>query len=562
MREPVDRPLRTFIEMRTRQIATVVVAAVILWIGAEAGSANKPKFFRDDPIARDPERQDASSVRPSTISELYDFAENSFLGAGERTDKRAENVNTIDEVPDSSWFTNRLGREPWPTDRLTRGPDTGTGPSGAWTIVSGKMEGRAPGFTIRDEAGTTYFIKFDPPSNPEMASAAEVISTKFLHAFGYNVPENYITAITRDRIVIGEGALIDDDNGRRRAMDARDLDALLKRAARREDGSYRAVASKAIEGKPLGPFRYYGTRPDDPNDIFPHEHRRELRGLLAFCAWLNHDDSRSINSLDTLVSAGGTPIVKHYLLDFGSTLGSGTLQAQSTRAGNEFLWDSRPTLITMLTLGFYVRPWIKVEYPDIPSLGRIESVYFRPEAWKPEYPNPAFANARADDLFWAARILASLSEDGVRAVVGAGQYSDPKATAYLADTLVARRSKVLKAWLNATNPIVEPALDAGGELTFANASQRAGVGNAAERYAIQWSRFDNAAAVHSNVGGEQTVTAPRAQAPAALLAGGHEYIAATVRTLHRDFPDWSQPVLLYFRRAGTGWSLVGLERTP
>ncbi len=42
---------------------------------------------------------------------MYDFAENSFLGAGERADRRAVNVNTLDEVPDSSWFTNRVGAQ-------------------------------------------------------------------------------------------------------------------------------------------------------------------------------------------------------------------------------------------------------------------------------------------------------------------------------------------------------------------------------------------------------------------------------------------------------------------
>jgi hypothetical protein len=310
----------------------------------------------------------------------------------------------------------------------------------------------------------------------------------------------------------------------------------------------------------VGPFRYYGTRPDDPNDIFPHEHRRELRGLLVFCAWLNHDDSRSINSLDTLVSAGGRTIVRHHLLDFGSTLGSGTTQAQSRRAGNEFLWESRPTLITMLTLGFYVRPWIKVPYPEIPALGRIEAAYFKPEDWKPEYPNPAFTNARPEDRFWAARILAGLSDEGVRAVIGTAQFSDSKASAYLTETLLTRKRKVITSWLNATNPVVNLSLSQSGQLTFENAAEKAGVAPAAERYTIQWSAFDNASNTHKDVGAEQSVTSPVAQAPAALLSTSPEYIGALVRTFHGDHAAWSRPLMVYFRRSGDGWSLIGLER--
>jgi hypothetical protein len=548
--------------MRRRFLLTAAATTTCLWVVLEAGGANGPKFYRDDPIARDPETQDASGVREAEVSELYDFTENSFLGAGEKADKRAMNVNTIDEVPDSSWFTNRIGREPWSIERIVKGPDTTTGPEGRWTIISGKLEGRSPGFTIRDQGGQLYFIKFDPPANPEMASAAEVISTKFFYALGYHVPENYLATITRDDLVIGEGALVDDENGRRRQMDSRDLDALLKRVAGNADGSYRALASKALEGKPVGPFRYYGTRPDDPNDIFPHEHRRELRGLRAFCAWLNHDDSRSINTLDTLVSVGGRTIVRHNLLDFGSTLGSGTLQAQSPRAGNEFLWESRPTLITMLTFGFYVRPWIKIDYPEIPALGRIESAHFSPEDWKPEYPNTAFANARPEDLFWAARILSRVPDESVRVVVETAQYSDPNATEYLTRVLTERKSKVLKSWLNATNPLVTPALSPAGELTFENASHKAGVGPAAQRYTIQWSQFDNGANTHKDVGAEQTITDTRAQAPPALLAGGPEHVAALVRAFHPDHPAWVHPLMIYFRKAGDGWSLVGLERNP
>ena len=44
---------------------------------------------------------------------------------GERRNVRAMNVNTLDEVPDSSWFTNRIGRREIPLDELVRGPDRG-----------------------------------------------------------------------------------------------------------------------------------------------------------------------------------------------------------------------------------------------------------------------------------------------------------------------------------------------------------------------------------------------------------------------------------------------------
>ena len=99
--------------------------------------------------------------------------------------------------------------------------------------------------------------------------------------------------------------------------------------------AYRALASKALDGVSVGPFRYHGTRPDDANDIFAHEHRRELRGLSVFAAWLNHNDSRAGNTLDTLVRERGRTIVRHHLLDFGSAFGSGSTRAGSPRAGNE-----------------------------------------------------------------------------------------------------------------------------------------------------------------------------------------------------------------------------------
>jgi hypothetical protein len=549
-----------------RRAPAFLICVAAVWLAAAAPRGAAVRFYSDDPIARDPETQDASSAQAVEVSGQFDLIENSFLGAGDEADIRAVNVNTIDEVPDSSWFTNRLGAAGAPRPavaEIVKGPDTGGGPAaGVWTVTGRKSEGVTPGFTIKDSTGEIYWIKFDPKGFPEMASGAEVISTKFFHAFGYNVPENYIATFRRESLAIAPEATMKDEDGRRRRLTESDLDEILTGAAVQPDGSYRVLASRNLPGRVLGPFRYYGTRPDDPNDIFAHEHRRELRGLSVFAAWLNHDEVRSTNSLDTVVPVGGRQIVRHHLLDFGSTLGSGSVKAQGRRAGNEFVWESRPTFITMLTLGLYVRPWIKVDYPELPAVGRFESTYYRAEQWKPDYPNPAFRNARKEDRFWAARILASLTDEAIAAVVREARYSDARATDYITRMLLERRTKVLGSWLNGTNPIASVALGATGELTFENAAQAAGVGKAAEQYTVQWSRFDNAAGTHQDEGSEQTVAQPRAQAPASLLSGGAEYIAARLRAFHPDHPAWSDPVAVYFRRTGGGWTLVGLERNP
>ena len=549
--------------MRLHRLTALAIAAA--WLAFPA-AANAPRFFRDDPIARDPETQDASAVEPWDVSGQYDLIENSFLGAGEKADLHAVNVNTVDEVPDSSWFTNRVGSASWAAakvDDFVKGPDEGTGPApGLWTITDRKSEGVTPGFIIRDSTGQRYWIKFDPSTNPEMASGAEFISTKLFHAFGYHVPENYLATLRPELLAIAPEARAKDQDGREHPMTPRDVDAVLARAAKQADGTHRVLASKELPGRAVGPFRYYGTRPDDPNDIFPHEHRRELRGLAVFSAWLNHDEVRSTNSLDTLVRAGARTIVRHHLLDFGSTLGSGSVRAQSRRAGNEFVWESRPTFITMLTLGLYVRPWIRVDYPELPAVGRVESTYFRAEQWKPDYPNPAFRNARPEDYFWAARIVAAVPDDAVRAIVAAAKYSDARATQYLTDTLLARRAKVLMSWLNATNPLVDLALASSGELTFRNAAEQAGVAKAAAHYTVSWSRFDNATATHTPAGEEVKFDQPRVAMPASLAADRPEFVAARLRAFHPEQPNWAQPLVAYFRRAGDGWSLVGLERNP
>jgi hypothetical protein len=540
--------------------ALVLGAALV----TAADGPTKPRFFPDDPLWTDDDRSlsVAKDIKEIEDTNGYDFVVHTFVKPGEREDVRAQNVNSLDEVPDSSWFTNRIGRQPMTAAELVKGPDRYESISlDGWKVSGGKGSGLQPGFRMQDREGHTYQIEVDPPKNPEMASGAEIIGTAFYHAFGYHTVDVYVAELDPSKIEISEKATLRDPISRkRRRMERRDVNDVLKKSARLPNGNYRVLASRFADGAPLGNFRYYGTRPDDPNDIVMHEHRRELRGARVFGAWLNHDDSRGINSLDMLVDTNGTRWVKHYMFDFGSILGSGTVHAQYHRPGNEYIFEWAPGWVTLGTLGFYIRPWALIDYPKVPpSVGRFEGKAFDPEKWKPEYPNPAFQNMRPDDAFWAARIVSKFDDGMIRAIVEKAKYSDPKATDYMTQTLVARRDKVLKTYLNQVNPIVNASLDASGTLTFENAAVLAKAATPAESYTLQWFRFDNTRNEKSNAGDPSTVTDLRASMPSSGLSDS-QYIGVTITGKHAQESGWARPATFYFRRGSGGWETVGVER--
>jgi hypothetical protein len=525
-----------------------------------------PRFLPDDPLQVDDDRSiDASGVKPIEGSNGYDFIENTFGEPGDRRDVRAVNVNTIDEVPDSSWFTNRIGRRQMSIEEIARGPNQlDTIDIDGWPIVQEKSSGITPGYRVTDPTGHLYQVKFDPPEHPGMASSAEVIGAAIYHALGYNVVQGYAIDVDPERIVISPNATTVDMSGRRRPMRREDVDRLLARAAKLPNGKYRATLSRFADGRPVGYFKYYGTRPDDPNDIHPHEHRRELRANRVFAAWLNHDDSRSINSLDMLDGPDGRKHIVHYMFDFGSIMGSGSTVAQRPRAGNEYILEWGPSLKTLVTLGLYVRPWILVDYDESArAVGRFEGDFFDAEKWRPEYPNQAFDRLRPDDAFWAARLVAKFSDQAIRAVVAKARYTEPGAAEHIASTLIKRRDKVLRAWLTGVNPITDPALAEDGTLTFMNAAATAGVAPPTASYVLRWSGLDNATGAAIGRPQEQTVAASDSrisqQAPAGVLSATN-YVQVAIETTAVDFPAWRTPVTLTFRRAAGGWQHVGLER--
>ena len=385
------------------------------------------KFYSDDPLATVPETGDASGAQEYDIDLFYDLSYNMFVTARrDHSNLRAQNINTIDEVPDSSWFTNRVGTRPLTVEEITRGPVTGPAPQpGNWTISREKSSGAAPGFTATDSGGHTWFVSFDAPANPDGATGAVVVSTKLFWALGYNQVEYFVSDVRRESLVIAQDATKRRPNGKRTPLTQDDIDEVLERADQKEDGSYRIAAGRMLPGKVLGGFKYLGTRPDDPNDLVPHEHRRELRALRVFGAWANLVDQKAGNTLDTVITDGKRGVVKHYLQDVGSTFGVGANAPHDWNEGWEYVIEGGPAWRKLFTLGLARSEYQKADYEDVPAAGRFEGDSFDPLTWRPRVPTGAHIEMRDDDAFWAARRLMAVTDELIRAAVKTGQYRDP-----------------------------------------------------------------------------------------------------------------------------------------
>jgi hypothetical protein len=339
-----------------------------------------------------------------------------------------------------------------------------------------------------------------------------------------------------------------------------DVNAVLERAARNPDGTYRAAAGRLLRGTVLGPFRYEGTRPDDPNDVVAHEHRRELRALRVFGAWTNLTDLKAGNTLDTLVPAGSRSVIRHYLQDVGSTFGIGANGPHDWDEGFEYFYDGGPAMRRLLTFGFARSPWQTAHYTEYPSIGRFESERFDPLTWRPHAPTAAYMEMLPDDAFWAARRVAAFDDGLIRAIVHTGEFSDAVAEQHLAAVLIQRRDKIARAYLSAANPIVNAALSPGGDLTFENAAVLAHVAEPGSGYVAEWWQFDNLTGTTRQLG-RGTANRPLMTAPSALPSRPGDMVQIDVAGDASAPSGWQRPIHLHFRRTAAGGCLLAGAET-
>ncbi|HUS68251.1 MAG TPA: hypothetical protein VMZ28_27140 [Kofleriaceae bacterium] len=360
----------------------------------------------------------------------------------------AADVNSLGEVPESTWFADRLGR--LTPDDVRRGPGHGTPAPGPLAVDGVKVGGAAIGFTVKDARGDKFIVKFDEREFPETETSADVIVQRLIWLFGYNVPENDVIERDCADLVLGKGATFEDLAGNERPMTQADLDRYLD-LVRPASGHCRALASRFIGGVPVGGFLPHGTREGDPNDTVPHQHRRALRGQKMLFAWVDHVDLKPQNTFVAYDEEHHHLV--HYLLDFGKSLGTWARIDGLIYMGHRTQWGFGAGLKSLLTLGIWVPPWERsIARPDIRGVGYFGAETFDPARWSPHHRWAPVDLADRFDDYWAGVRIMRITPAHVRAAVAAGRYTDPRAAAYVTRVLLERQRKIGRYVLSRVAP--------------------------------------------------------------------------------------------------------------
>lgn len=435
-----------------------------LWSLLLVACASSPRavvFKNEPPVTSVADQRDIPKPAARPLPMMLYYLD---VFAGDRIDRalslpeehRARDINALDEVPDSSWFTNR---EPQVTEQSAP-------PAGPWTVLGTKIGGHSPGLLVADARGDRYLMKFDVAGSPDMETGADVIVQRLLCALGYNTPEDAIVIVRRDELALAATARVEDVFGHKRPMRAGDLDTLLGGVDRRPDGNYRALVSKFLAGAPLGGYSRTGVRDDDPNDRIAHEDRRSIRAQAVFFAWLDHTDVKEDNSLDMWVADGDRHYVKHYLVDFGNALGVYGWGQVIASDGYTPTIDVQTAALGLVSVGLWKRPWEGADGERLRGVGRFEVDHYDPFGWADRYPYAPFERLDVADGFWAAKTLIRFTPAQIRAAVEAAHYADPRATEYVTSTLIARQRATARAWFERVSPLDRFELPSDARLCF------------------------------------------------------------------------------------------------
>lgn len=447
----------------------------------------------------------------------------------------AMNTSNFDEAPDSTWFTNRIGRYDLDTKQIVQGPNTASGPpKRPWTILNVDPKSRPPSVLIEDSRRGRYLLTFDLPGHPALETGAAMVATLFLHAAGYNVPECHIIDIDASAYSATQISTVGGRLDEKRLATKDDIEEFLSHIDQSRGRQHiRALATKLPEGTDVGPFSFLGKRGGDINDRIPHEHRRELRGLYVFSAFLDHVMMFDAHTRDYFIADNDDKgYIRHYLVRFDDSLGSEHIE-ESSEIRKMSLRDS------------------------------FDAEQFYPSAWSSALPNAAFDNVTYLDGLWGAKILARFTDKDIAAIVNEAKYSDANQSEYITNTLIARRDRAIKFWFSKVPPLDKFVLtsdSSGYSISFDNLAVTYGIekeGIAKYRWIIRGAKG------RLTILGLQETDIREFKIPkdaAARMKAGKIY-TLTLQMTRPGEKEWSQSIDLFLQNTDSlGMQLLGIKR--
>lgn len=374
-------------------------------------------------------------------------------GLDPRRTAEAEDINSMDAVVESSWFT--------PSRPPSLEGYTITLPAAPFTPVEDTEAAKLGLSFMDDAAGRRWEIIPEAPERKILSTAAGAIASRLMYALGYHASESHV---------------IYSEDGQRSLAIAW--------------ASVRGTAQSTF-GIGIGPTSPSGTRDDDPNDTIPHERRRTLRALALVADWLGMDEIKPRTLRDVYFGEPGRGYVQHQVSDLHDALGAEALLDALRR--KEDRPDSNP-LVALGSLGFSAKELGDPADSPYPSIG-IFSLHVDPAAHDLHVPFGPARDALIGDIYWMGKRIAAVPDTTIRFAVAAGLVEPPEAATFLRRALSRRRDDVARFAMSFVTPLelngpAKLALDASSSkfvvLTLMDEAIRDGYATAAQTsYAVE-----------------------------------------------------------------------------
>ncbi len=159
------------------------------------------------------------------------------------------------------------------------------------------------------------------------------------------------------------------------------------------------------------------------------------------------------------------------------------------------------------------------------------------------------ANALPDDKYWAAKQVMTFTDDDIRALVQAGQYSDPRAAEWLSECLIRRRDKIGRAFFSDVLPLEEFKIE-DGRLKFKHLGAHYGF-TPEPSYTVQWTTFNNLTGERAPLTGANELRVPQQATDAET---------GTYFAVRLSGDEYGKNVDVFFRKEASSLKIVGVER--